>query len=143
MTTQMFPHASFVGFESLFDELQKASTHQGNNYPPHNIVKIDDDQYIVELAIAGFSMDEIDITVERDKLNIKGAQESQDRQYLYKGISEKKFNRTFKLAEHVIVSDALLENGVLKITLEMKIPEELKPRKIKIWRPPAPSLLTE
>tara|TARA_R110002153_G_scaffold94726_1_gene228150 strand:- start:351 stop:770 length:420 start_codon:yes stop_codon:yes gene_type:complete len=139
----MYPPASFVGFESLFDELQKASTHQGNNYPPHNIVKIDDDQYIVELAIAGFSMDEIDITVERDKLNIKGVQESQDRQYLYKGISEKKFNRTFKLAEHVIVSDALLENGILKITLEMKIPEELKPRKIKIWRPPAPSLLTE
>ena len=139
----MYPPASFVGFESLFDELQKASTHQGNNYPPHNIVKIDDDQYVVELAIAGFSMDEIDITVERDKLNIKGVQESQDRQYLYKGISEKKFNRTFKLAEHVIVSDALLENGILKITLEMKIPEELKPRKIKIWRPPAPSLLTE
>jgi len=139
----MYPPASFVGFESLFDELQKASTHQGNNYPPHNIVKIDDDQYIVELAIAGFSMDEIDITVERDKLNIKGVQESQDRQYLYKGISEKKFNRTFKLAEHVILSDALLENGILKITLEMKIPEELKPRKIKIWRPPAPSLLTE
>jgi len=143
MTNLMYPPASFVGFESLFDELQKASTHQGNNYPPHNIVKIDDDQYIVELAIAGFSMDEIDITVERDKLNIKGVQESQDRQYLYKGISEKKFNRTFKLAEHVIVSDALLENGILKITLEMKIPEELKPRKIKIWRPPAPSLLTE
>jgi molecular chaperone IbpA len=131
----MFPHASFVGFESLFDELQKASTHQGNNYPPHNIVKIDDDQYVVELAIAGFSMDEIDITVERDKLNIKGAQEAQDRQYLYKGISEKKFNRTFKLAEHVTISDAILENGILKIMLQVTIPEELKPRKIKISKP--------
>ena len=131
----MYPHASFVGFESLFDELQKASTHQGNNYPPHNIVKIDDDQYVVELAIAGFSMDEIDITVERDKLNIKGAQEAQDRQYLYKGISEKKFNRTFKLAEHVVISDAMLENGILKIMLQVTIPEELKPRKIKISKP--------
>ena len=131
----MYPPASFVGFESLFDELQKASTHQGNNYPPHNIVKIDDDQYIVELAIAGFSMDEIDITVERDKLNIKGAQEAQDRQYLYKGISEKKFNRTFKLAEHVVISDAMLENGILKIMLQVTIPEELKPRKIKISKP--------
>lgn len=131
----MYPHASFVGFESLFDELQKASTHQGNNYPPHNIVKIDDDQYVVELAIAGFSMDEIDITVERDKLNIKGAQEAQDRQYLYKGISEKKFNRTFKLAEHVTISDAILENGILKIMLQVTIPEELKPRKIKISKP--------
>tara|TARA_R110001632_G_scaffold64380_1_gene153002 strand:+ start:3902 stop:4312 length:411 start_codon:yes stop_codon:yes gene_type:complete len=131
----MLPHASFVGFESLFDELQKASTHQGNNYPPHNIVKIDDDQYVVELAIAGFSMDEIDITVERDKLNIKGAQEAQDRQYLYKGISEKKFNRTFKLAEHVVISDAMLENGILKIMLQVTIPEELKPRKIKISKP--------
>tara|TARA_R110000787_G_scaffold30317_15_gene81512 strand:+ start:1125 stop:1535 length:411 start_codon:yes stop_codon:yes gene_type:complete len=131
----MYPHASFVGFESLFDELQKASTHQGNNYPPHNIVKIDDDQYVVELAIAGFSMDEIDITVERDKLNIKGAQEAQDRQYLYKGISEKKFNRTFKLAEHVTISDAMLENGILKIMLQVTIPEELKPRKIKISKP--------
>ena len=135
MTNLMYPHASFVGFESLFDELQKASTHQGNNYPPHNIVKIDDDQYIVELAIAGFSMDEIDITVERDKLNIKGAQEAQDRQYLYKGISEKKFNRTFKLAEHVVISDAMLENGILKIMLQVTIPEELKPRKIKISKP--------
>ena len=131
----MYPPASFVGFESLFDELQKASTHQGNNYPPHNIVKIDDDQYVVELAIAGFSMDEIDITVERDKLNIKGVQESQDRQYLYKGISEKKFNRTFKLAEHVVISDAMLENGILKIMLQVTIPEELKPRKIKISKP--------
>ena len=131
----MYPPASFVGFESLFDELQKASTHQGNNYPPHNIVKIDDDQYVVELAIAGFSMDEIDITVERDKLNIKGAQEAQDRQYLYKGISEKKFNRTFKLAEHVVISDAMLENGILKIMLQVTIPEELKPRKIKISKP--------
>jgi molecular chaperone IbpA len=80
-------------------------------------------------------MDEIDITVERDKLNIKGAQEAQDRQYLYKGISEKKFNRTFKLAEHVTISDAMLENGILKIMLQVTIPEELKPRKIKISKP--------
>ena len=135
MTNLMFPRAEFVGFESLFEELQKASAQQGNNYPPHNIVKIDDDQYVVELAIAGFSMDEIDITVERDKLNIKGAQEAQDRQYLYKGISEKKFNRTFKLAEHVTISDAMLENGILKIMLQVTIPEELKPRKIKISKP--------
>ena len=134
MTNLMFPRASFVGFDSLFDELERASQRQGTSYPPHNIVRLTDTSYAIELAVAGFSMSDLDIEVDKRALKVSGTQtpQSHDRDYIHKGISEKKFTRSFNLAEHVEVSEASLNNGILTIKLEHKIPEELKPRKIQI-----------
>ena len=128
----MFPRASFVGFDSLFDELERASQRQGTSYPPHNIVRLTDTSYAIELAVAGFSMSDLDIQVEKRALTVSGTCPVQSRDYIHKGISEKKFTRTFKLAEHVEVIKATLDNGILTISLELRVPEELKPRKILI-----------
>jgi molecular chaperone IbpA len=133
MTNLMFPRASFVGFDRLFDELERASgQQQGSNYPPHNIVRLTETCYTIEMAVAGFGMADIDIEVDKRTLKVSGAQNTRDRDYIHKGISEKKFSRSFNLADHVEVTDAMLVNGILNIYLELKVPDELKPRKIQI-----------
>jgi molecular chaperone IbpA len=106
-------------------------------YPPYNVVKLDDDSFVIELAVAGFSKNSIDITVQDSVLNIEGEQETDDRSdeetnYLYKGISSRKFRRTFNLADYVEVKDATVKDGVLKVILERHVPEELKPRTIPV-----------
>ena len=146
MTNLMFPRASFVGFDRLFDELERASGQQGSNYPPHNIVRLTDTCYTIEMAVAGFGMADIDIEVDKRTLKVSGTQNARDRDYIHKGISEKKFSRSFNLADHVEVTDAMLVNGILNIYLELKVPDELKPRKIQISNnvtPEPQELLTE
>ena len=144
MTNLMLPRASFVGFDRLFDQLERATQHQSNPYPPHNIIRLTETSYTIEMAVAGFSMSDIDIEVERRSLKVSGAMTSRDREYVHKGISEKKFNRTFNLADHVEVTSATLENGILSLNLEIVVPEELKPRKISINdKSPPPEFLIE
>ena len=125
-----------VGFDSIFDTLQRVSVPQ-SNYPPYNIVK-KGESYFVELAVAGFTQDDIDITVEDKHLKIEGrrgvlAEEAgTDVEYIHKGIAERNFVRTFRLAEHVEVKSAALKDGILKVVLWLNIPEEAKPHKIEI-----------
>jgi molecular chaperone IbpA len=133
-------HKFTVGFDNIFDELHRATVQQANaaNYPPYNIVKHDDDHFAIELAVAGFNDGDISITVEKNLLTIKGEQtQSLDElqtevEYLHRGISARSFSRTFTLAEHVEVTGAKSANGILKIDLERKVPDEQKPKTIAI-----------
>ena len=105
-----------------------------STFPPHNILKLDDNRYIVELAVAGFSRDEIDITVDDGNLVIKGEKEEKDTgiQYLHKGIGTRSFTKTLRIADTVEVKGAEFKDGILKIGLENIIPEHKKPKKIEI-----------
>jgi molecular chaperone IbpA len=131
-------HKFGIGFDSLFDEIMRNNAHQAPNYPPYNIVKHDDDNFIIELAVAGFNEGDIRITLEKNLLTIKGEQtQSLDEldkevEYLHRGISARSFTRTFTLADHVEVSNAHAKNGILSIELERKVPEEQKPKSIAI-----------
>ena len=131
-------HKFGIGFDSLFDELMRNNAQQATNYPPYNIVKHDDDNFIIELAVAGFNEGDIHITLEKNLLTIKGEQtQSLDElekevEYLHRGISARSFTRTFTLADHVEVSKAHAKNGILSIELERKVPEEQKPKTIAI-----------
>jgi len=127
-------HKFAVGFDNMFDELLRTS--QANtNYPPYNIVKHGDDNFAIELAVAGFKDGEINIQVERNQLTVKGEQAvdlDNQVEYLHRGISARSFSRTWTLADHVEVAGASSENGILTISLERKIPEEQKPKSIAI-----------
>ena len=127
-------HKFAVGFDNMFDELLRTS--QANtNYPPYNIVKHGDDNFAIELAVAGFKDGEINIQVERNQLTVKGEQSvdlDSQVEYLHRGISARSFSRTWTLADHVEVAGAKSENGILVISLERKVPEEQKPKSIAI-----------
>ena len=125
-----------LGFENAFAALDNAShllaaTHTA--FPPVNVIKKDDYNFILELAVAGYKQDEIEITAERNSLKVTGKKtETDDRNYLVKGIAGRKFARQFVLSDTVVVRDANLADGILSIQLENVIPEEMKPRKIDI-----------
>ena len=127
-----------IGFESVLDELLRATAQQQTNYPPYNVIKHTDDQFSIELAVAGFNDGDITVEVESNQLTIKGEQTQclddlvREIEYLHRGISARNFVRTFTLADHVEVTNALVANGILTISLERKIPEEKKPKKIAI-----------
>lgn len=133
-------HKFAVGFDSIFDELHNRVNQQTVNYPPYNIVKYDEDNFSIELAVAGFDEGEIDVQVKNNQLTINGQKAlelSEDEtvhapEYLHRGISSRDFSRTFTLADHVEVVTATVANGILRIDLERKIPEEKKPKKIAI-----------
>jgi molecular chaperone IbpA len=105
-----------------------------STFPPHNILKLDDNRYIVELAVAGFSKGEIDITVDDGNLIIKGEKEDKENegQYLHKGIGTRSFTKTLRIADTVEVKGAEFKDGILKIGLENIVPEHKKPKKIEI-----------
>lgn len=127
-------HKFAVGFDNMFDELMRTSQ-INTNYPPYNIVKHSEDAFAIELAVAGFKDGEVSITVERNQLTVKGEQAidiNQNVEYLHKGISARSFARSWTLADHVEVTGAKSENGILTISLERKIPEEQKPKQIAI-----------
>jgi len=128
----LFPRSAFVGFDHLFDELDRVARHANDNYPPHNIVKVDDTNYLIELAVAGFARDELEIEVKDRSLRVSGKHQNRGRDYIHKGISAKKFDKTFRLSEYVQVNGADLKDGILAIGLEVVVPEEMRPRKIDI-----------
>ena len=130
----IFPRSSFVGFDHLFKELDHTTRHANDHYPPHNILKIDENQYLIELAVAGFSQDELEVDIKERTLTVKGEHPSQGREYIHRGISTKKFKRTFRLSEYVEVHGADLVDGVLAIDLKIVVPEEMRPRKINIGK---------
>ena len=130
---------SLLGFESAFAALDNAShllTSGASAFPPVNVVKKDEYNFVVELAVAGYKLDEIDITAEKNSLKVSGKKtETDDRQYLVKGIAGRSFSRQFVLSDTVVVRGAELADGILSIQLENVIPEEQKPRKISIQKP--------
>ena len=129
-------HRQAIGFDSIFEELNRtfANTKTEGNYPPHKIVKLDDTHYVIEVAVAGFAEDEIDVELKENVLTVKGEQnkDQEEIEYLHKGISARNFVRTFPLAEHIEVRGATVKNGILAVALEQVIPEEDKPKKIQI-----------
>jgi molecular chaperone IbpA len=127
----------FVGFDDQLVKMQKLHddiTKNIPNYPPYNIKKVDDTHYTIEMAVAGFGQNEIDIEIDGGKLVVKGNVTSADADdgYLFKGIAARAFTRTFALNDQVEVKDAELFNGMLKIALERLIPEEKKPQKVAV-----------
>lgn len=134
---------STLGFENLFNEVERmleATTEKTNHsFPPHNIVKVDDYHYVVELAVAGYSKDEIEITVDDGHLIVKGNKDEKNAEladitYLHKGIGLRAFTKTLKIADTVEVRGAEYKDGILRIGLENVIPENKKPRKIEIGK---------
>jgi len=124
-----------VGFDRLFNELENLSQTTTQNYPPYNVVKVNDSDYRIEIAVSGFSEDELDVEVKEDTLTVTGTvTEREESNYLHKGISSRNFARTFTLNPDIVVNDAKLSNGMLVIELEHVIPEEKQPRKIEINR---------
>jgi molecular chaperone IbpA len=127
---------SSVGFDQ-FDRLLNAvqrSDDVSSNYPPYNIEKRDEDRYRITMAVAGFTEDELDLTVTDNKLLITGKQKAEEPQvrYLHRGIARRSFERRFELAANIEVTGAALRNGLLEIELERRVPEHLKPRRIEI-----------
>jgi molecular chaperone IbpA len=122
-----------IGFERLFDQLDEFIHHSKKlpSYPPYNI-KRDGDNFTIEMALAGFSKENIDITVAENMLIVSSNKESPKEEEVYKGISDRKFTRKFSMADDIVVKGAKLENGLLVIKLERVIPEDKKPRKINI-----------
>jgi len=137
LTTLDLPsfHRATIGFDRMFNELERQfanSTSQG--YPPYNIAQINQDEYMISLAVAGFGMDNLDITKEQNILRIEGTapKGGENVNYLHKGIGGRNFRREFTLADHVEVEGATLELGMLNIHLKREVPEALQPKKIAI-----------
>ena len=130
---QLTPYA--VGFERQFNRLNDYVTHQqtSTGFPPYDIRKEGDSNHVIEMALAGFSKDDIEIEVAQGVLTVKSMKENADDEAtVHRGISYRKFNRKFTLADDIVVNNAKLENGLLTISLEQIIPEEKKPKLIKI-----------
>jgi molecular chaperone IbpA len=123
---------SSVGFDRLFDMLEN-SNFGGENYPPFDLIKLDDNRYRIEVAVAGFSRNEIEITSQQNSLLIRGQKSDENgSNYVHRGIANRSFERRFALADHIQVRGADLKDGMLAIELEREIPEAMKPRKIEI-----------
>jgi len=141
----------FIGHDKFLARVQEVVDQAANTassaYPPINIKKTDDNKYLLEMAVAGFPKNSIEMTLEDNKLRIAGKVESQDEvtEYLYKGISARPFERTFMLNDDVVINNAQYVNGLLKVWLEHIIPEDKKPKKINIEDelPATPELLAK
>jgi HSP20 family molecular chaperone IbpA len=138
----------FVGFDEQFRTLQKLHddvTKNIPNYPPYNIKKVDDTHYVIEMAVAGFGQSDIDIEMDGGKLVVRGSitADEQAENFLFKGIANRAFTRSFVLNDEVEVKDAEMFNGMLKIALERLVPEAKKPKKITVKTAGQKQLLTE
>ena len=130
---QLTPYA--VGFDRVFDQLNAyvANNATSTGFPPYNIRKGGDYTFVIDMALAGFSKEDIEIEIENGLLTVRSVKENDENDSnIYRGISYRKFNRKFTLADDIVVNDASLENGMLKINLERIVPEEKKPRRIEV-----------
>ena len=122
-----------VGFDEMFKRLDKIHSQPQGNYPPYNIVKLDDDQFVIEIAAAGFSKKDFSIDLKDLSLRVKAEKgETIEKEFVHQGIAARSFERTFALAEHVKVKDATYSDGILAIKLVREIPEAEKPIQIKV-----------
>tara|TARA_X000000950_G_scaffold262517_1_gene333879 strand:+ start:737 stop:1147 length:411 start_codon:yes stop_codon:yes gene_type:complete len=121
-----------IGFDRLFDDMERISNHS-TNFPPYNVIKSSDDSYLIELAVAGFNKEELSIEFKDSILTVKGDNTTrQELEFVHKGISERNFVRSWTLGDHVKVKSAEVVNGLLVISLVKEVPEEEKPKIIKI-----------
>jgi len=127
-------YRSTVGFDRVFDLLDTVGKAETGGYPPYNIERLDENDYRITIAVAGFAEDELDVELHENTLTVTGSRGESDegRTFLYQGIAGRSFQRRFQLAEHVKVAGASLVNGLLNIELQREIPETAKPRKISI-----------
>jgi molecular chaperone IbpA len=127
-------YRSVVGFDRLADLLQTASVDAATGYPPYNIERIDDNAYRVDIAVAGFRPEELEIEVRENLLTVQGRKAANDegRRFLHRGLAERNFERRFQLADYVVATSADLSDGLLSISLKRELPEALKPRRIEI-----------
>ena len=128
---------ALVGFDRMFDTVETRFANQvGNsNYPPHNVLKTGEDTYRIEVAVAGFSMEEVDVELDNNELIIKGQSKREDdaaHEYLHRGLARRDFERRFTLVDYIVVVGASIKDGILNVDLKREIPEALKPRKIAI-----------
>jgi len=129
-----------IGFDNMFDELMRVNAQQSStNYPPYDIVQVNDDEYMIAVAVAGFGYDDLSVTKDKKILVIEGKHsretvenEDSTAKYLHKGISERSFRREFQLADHVEITGAHLELGILNVHLKREVPEDAKPKTIAI-----------
>ena len=121
--------AMTVGFDSLFNDI---ADFRPSSYPPYNIEKVDDYEYKLTFAVAGFSEKDISVTQKESTLAIEGTNNPSEKEYLYKGIAERTFKQSFKLSEYMNVKEAKLKDGMLNITLVQELPKEKQPKQIKI-----------
>ena len=132
--TALYPQ--FVGFDNIFNELERlvdgTAPTRNTSFPPHNIIKLDDNRYVVEMAVAGFGQDEVDVEIHDGTLIVKGEKKDQTEvDYLYRGIATRSFTKSIRLSESIEVRGAQFKDGILRIALENIIPEHKKPRKVE------------
>ena len=137
-----FPRSHFIGFDHVWSEIEKlsdvANGSNGKLYPPHNVVRHSEDEFSVELALAGYKKEDLTVEVREGILFVVAQgretvdESDNNREYIHKGISTKKFQRTFRLSEHVVVDGADFLDGLLVIKLKVELPEEKRPRYIQI-----------
>ena len=130
----VYPRSGFIGFDHIFNQLENIHKHAKDTYPPHNVVKDEELKFIIEVAVAGFRKEHIDIQIKDHVLTITGerpARRDQDL-YVHKGISARNWKKSFRLSEYTEVNGADLVDGILTVELEVILPEEKRPRKIEI-----------
>lgn len=132
-------YRSVVGFDRLASLLEAATSEGASGYPPYNIERTDENAYRIEIAVAGFRPEELNIEVKENLLTVQGRKTANDeaRRYLHRGLAERNFERRFQLADYVVVTDASLSDGLLSVSLRREIPEALKPRRIQIATAPS------
>jgi molecular chaperone IbpA len=129
----LFKDPFFIGFNRELERFGNLHKVNNQSYPPYDLLKLDEDNYILSLAVAGFSKDDINISIDNDSLIIKGELvEVTDAEVIHKGIAGRKFTRTFALGEYMEVTGAKLEDGLLTINVTRLVPEEKKPKTIKV-----------
>ena len=126
---------SFVGFDNLFDEFERMSSFTDNNYPAYNIIKTGNEDYKIEIAVAGFNENEISIEVKKGLMTVEASKAKLSNEYLHRGIAERSFTKQFRLADNMEVKNADLRDGLLTVNLYREIPEAEKPKQIKINAP--------
>lgn len=128
-------YRSVVGFDRLAALLDQAATQDSaSGYPPYNIERTDENAYRIEIAVAGFRSEELNVEVKENLLTVQGRKTANDaeRRFLHRGLAERDFERRFQLADYVVVTDAHLSDGLLSVSLRRELPEALKPRRIEI-----------
>ncbi len=132
-------YRSVVGFDRLAELLDAASSEAASGYPPYNIERTGENAFRIEIAVAGFKTEDLNIEVKENLLTVQGRKVANDepKRYLHRGLAERNFERRFQLADYVVVQDADLSNGLLSISLKRELPEALKPRRIEIGATPA------
>ena len=121
-----------IGFDRYFEDLERMSNISQTNYPPYNVVKVDEEHFAVELAVAGFSKKDISITKEKNVLIIEGKLEDESKDFVHKGLASRAFKRSWTLSDDIVIEGAELKDGILSVSLEKVVPEEDKPVEIKI-----------